>query len=151
MRSILANLSYPRMLLAAAVRRIRAEHEVTLCACRVDQSLYQPRNSLRKPCRKGGTDNVARRSQYEHWLSIGPIVRRAGKLRRKQIRINATIRDRYYGAASSTPVTVFSTLLKLKNHHLSKLDNRGRAMNLEKRIGEIMDGIGDFPGAVIFG
>ena len=60
--------------------------------------------------------------------------------------INATIRDRYYGAASSTPVTVFSTLLKLKNHHLSKLDSRGRAVNLEKRIGEIMDGIGDFPG-----
>jgi CRISPR-associated protein Csd1 len=59
--------------------------------------------------------------------------------------INATIRDRYYGAASSTPVTVFSTLLKLKNHHLSKLENRGRAVNLEKRIGEIIDGIGDFP------
>ena len=59
--------------------------------------------------------------------------------------INATIRDRFYGAASSTPVTVFSTLLKLKNHHIAKLDNRGRAVNFEKRIGEIMDGIGDFP------
>lgn len=59
--------------------------------------------------------------------------------------INATIRDRYYGAASSTPVTVFSTLLKLKNHHLSKLANRGRVVNLEKCVGEIMDGIGDFP------
>jgi CRISPR-associated protein Csd1 len=29
--------------------------------------------------------------------------------------INATIRDRYYGAASSTPVAVFTTLLRLKN------------------------------------
>lgn len=59
--------------------------------------------------------------------------------------INATIRDRYYGAASATPVTVFSTLLKLKNHHLSKLENRGRAVNLEKLIGSIMDGVSDFP------
>ena len=59
--------------------------------------------------------------------------------------INATIRDRFYGAASSTPVTVFSTLLKLKNHHLSKLKNRGRAVNFEKRVGEIMEGLGDFP------
>ena len=59
--------------------------------------------------------------------------------------INATIRDRFYGAASSTPVTVFSTLLKLKNHHISKLENRGRAVNLEKRIGEIMEGLSDFP------
>ena len=59
--------------------------------------------------------------------------------------INATIRDRFYGAASSTPVTVFSTLLKLKNHHLTKLENRGRAVNLEKRVGEIMEALNDFP------
>ncbi len=43
-----------------------------------------------------------------------------------QPNINATIRDRYYGAASSTPVTVFPTLLKLKNHHVAKLDEKGR-------------------------
>ncbi len=59
--------------------------------------------------------------------------------------LNATIKDRYYGAASSTPVTVFSRLLSLKNHHLAKLENRGRATNLEKWIGEIMDKIDAFP------
>jgi CRISPR-associated protein Csd1 len=58
--------------------------------------------------------------------------------------LNATIRDRYYGAASSTPVAVFTTLLRLKNHHIAKL-NKGRAVNLEKLIGEVIDGIGDFP------
>jgi len=35
--------------------------------------------------------------------------------------------------------------MKLKNHHLSKLENRGRAINLEKLVGEIMEGVGDFP------
>lgn len=59
--------------------------------------------------------------------------------------LNATIRDRFYGAAASTPVTVFSTLIKLKNHHISKLEHRGRAVNLEKCIGEVMDDISDFP------
>jgi len=59
--------------------------------------------------------------------------------------INATIRDRFYGAASSTPVAVFSHLMKLKNHHISKLENRGRAINLERIIGEIMSEITDFP------
>lgn len=59
--------------------------------------------------------------------------------------INATVRDRFYGAASGTPVTAFPHLMKLKNHHLSKLENRGRAVNLEKIVGEIMDGINDFP------
>jgi len=59
--------------------------------------------------------------------------------------INATIRDRFYGAASGTPVAAFPHLMKLKNHHLAKLDNRGRAVNLEKIIVEIVGGIVDFP------
>jgi len=59
--------------------------------------------------------------------------------------INATIRDRFYGAASSTPVTVFGNLMRLKNHHLAKLDHVGERINYEKLIGEIMSGIGDFP------
>jgi CRISPR-associated protein Csd1 len=59
--------------------------------------------------------------------------------------LNATILDRYYGAASSTPVAVFTTLLRLKNHHLAKLGNRGRATNFERLLGEILGGIDDFP------
>ncbi len=59
--------------------------------------------------------------------------------------LNATIRERYYGAASSTPVAVFTTLLRLKNHHLAKLTNRGRAVNFERLLGEIMGGLNDFP------
>lgn len=58
--------------------------------------------------------------------------------------LNATIRDRYYITASTTPMTVFTTLLRLKNHHLGKL-SPGRRINLERLIGEIMDGIADFP------
>jgi CRISPR-associated protein Csd1 len=59
--------------------------------------------------------------------------------------LNATIRDRYYGAASSTPAAVFSTLLRLKNHHIGKL-HPGQAVNREKLIGEIMNGLDHFPG-----
>lgn len=58
--------------------------------------------------------------------------------------LNATIRDRYYGAASSTPVTVFTTLLRLKNHHVGKL-SAGRATQMEKLIGEILGEVADFP------
>lgn len=58
--------------------------------------------------------------------------------------LNATIRERYYGAASSTPVAVFTTLLRLKNHHLPKL-SKGRGVNFEKLLAEIMAGVTDFP------
>ena len=59
-------------------------------------------------------------------------------------KLNSTIRDRYYGAASSTPVAVFTTLLRLKNAHLKKLPT-GQSIWFEKLIGEIFNTVGDFP------
>ena len=150
MRSILADLPYPQTLLSAAVRRIRAEHEVTY-----------PRAALIKACINRAThySNLAVKEEISMSLDeantnvgyqLGRLFAVLEKIQEEaNPGINATIRDRYYGAASSTPVTVFSTLLKLKNHHLSKLENRGRAVNLEKRIGAIMDGIDDFPAQLI--
>ncbi len=146
MRSVLAGLPYPQTLLAAAVRRIRAEHEVTyiraalIKACINRATRYS--NSNMKEELKVSLDERNTNAGYR----LGRLFAVLEKIQEEaNPGINATIRDRFYGAASSTPVTVFSTLLKLKNHHLSKLENRGRAVNLEKRVGEIMDGIGDFP------
>lgn len=58
--------------------------------------------------------------------------------------INATIRDRYYGAVSSTPGNVLPILMRLKNHHLAKLEP-GRRINLERLIGEIHQSIENYP------
>ncbi len=58
--------------------------------------------------------------------------------------LNATIRDRYYGAASSTPVAVFTTLLRLKNAHLKKL-TLGRTASFEKLLGEVLGPVTEFP------
>ena len=55
--------------------------------------------------------------------------------------INTTIRDRFYGAASGTPVTVFGNLMRLKNHHLSKLESAGRRVSFEKLLSLIIDGV----------
>lgn len=61
--------------------------------------------------------------------------------------INATIRERYYGTACASPVTVFSTLLRLKNHHLPKISasNLGRVVNFERLLAEIIGRLKDFP------
>ena len=58
-------------------------------------------------------------------------------------KVNATIRDRYYGAASATPATVFPILLRNTQNHLSRLrkDKPGLAVNLERDIAEIIDGL----------
>jgi len=146
MRSILAGLPYPQTLLAAAVRRIRAEHEITYARAAVIKGCTNRTTRYSNPSIKEelrmSLDEANRNVGYR----LGRLFAVLEKIQEEaNPGINATIRDRVYGAASSTPVTVFSTLLKLKNHHLSKLDNRGRAVNLEKRIGEIMEGIDDFP------
>jgi CRISPR-associated protein Csd1 len=58
----------------------------------------------------------------------------------------ATIRERYYGSACGSPVAVFPTLMRLKNHHLAKLDNKGRAIYFEQLTGEIIAHFDSFPG-----
>lgn len=49
--------------------------------------------------------------------------------------INTTIRDRYFGAASRNPATVFPRLLQLSVHHASKAESGGW---LEKVKAEVM-------------
>lgn len=140
MRSVIENLPYPQTLLAGAIRRIRAERQVTY-----------PRAAIIKAClnRYSGIEELKMsldESNTNHAYRLGRLFAVLERIQeRASPNLNATIRDRYYGAASSTPMTVFSTLLKLKNHHIAKLDNKGEAVNMEKLIGQIMDGIYDFP------
>ncbi|MDD5560063.1 type I-C CRISPR-associated protein Cas8c/Csd1 [Candidatus Methylomirabilis sp.] len=161
MKAILVGTSYPSPLLAAAIRRIRAE-----------QSQKDPRTGTLTPnvtyarvalikailvrdTRIGGPFRLNAGKEVGMSLDIGNtnVGYRLGRLfailektqEEASPGINATIRDRFYGAASATPIAAFPHLMKLKNHHLTKIENRGRAINIEKLIGEIMDGITDFP------
>ena len=54
---------------------------------------------------------------------------------------NATITDRYYGAASTIPYSVFPRLIAGSKNHLSKLRKTkpGYAVNLDKELGSIID------------
>jgi CRISPR-associated protein Csd1 len=68
-------------------------------------------------------------------------------------KLNSTIRDRYYGAASSSPASVFPTLIKLTGHHIGKLSDKGNAMLYrafqdhapDSYIGIVLNGVADFP------
>ena len=56
--------------------------------------------------------------------------------------LNKTIVDRYYGAASTRPVTVFPSLIHLAQHHAGKARNPGF---FQKEIGEVLEGVETFP------
>lgn len=139
MHAILHGTPYPAALLQATLRRIRAEREISY-----------PRAALLKAILNR---NYPHTSDKEISVALDPDNDnpgyRLGRLfavleriqERAQGNLNASIRDRYYGAMSSTPVSVFPILMKLKNHHLAKLENRGEAVNLEKLLAEIIAGI----------
>lgn len=141
MRAILQGTAYPATWLAAAVRRSRSEQDVTALRAAVIKACLN--RSIR--IRRTGEKELAVSLDIENPNLAYRLGRMFATLEKIQEEaspgLNATIRDRYYGAASASPVTVFTTLMRLKNHHLSKLDNRGRAANFERLIGEIMTGV----------
>jgi len=62
-------------------------------------------------------------------------------------RINATITDRYYGSASSTPASVFGMLVGDAQSHLSKLRKTKPGVHsaVQERLEEIMSNLGGYP------
>lgn len=145
MKAILAGTPYPQTLLSAAIRRCRAEREITYPRAAMIKAVLTRASRYYKTKEQevGMTLDV---TNSNPGYRLGRLFAVLEKIQEEaNPGINATVRDRFYGAASGTPVTAFPHLMKLKNHHLSKLENRGRAVNLEKIVGEIMDGINDFP------
>ncbi|MCI5150154.1 MAG: type I-C CRISPR-associated protein Cas8c/Csd1, partial [Candidatus Electrothrix sp. MAN1_4] len=57
-------------------------------------------------------------------------------------KINATIKDRFYGAASATPASVFPRLLRLTQHHIAKAEY-GHVS--DRKIAEITEHLNGFP------
>ena len=59
--------------------------------------------------------------------------------------VGASIRDRFYSAASATPGSVFPRLLRTYQHHLAnpKLE-KGRKVNREKLVQEILGPLQEF-------
>jgi len=151
MRSILEGLPYPKTLLSAAVRRNRAEQEVTyyraalIKAC-INRSTRFKNTSIKEELKMSLDENntnigyrLGRLFAALEKIQIRKFTQGGGK------EPNSTIRDKYYGSASGTPATVFGTLIRLSKHHLSGLDNVGERINFERLLGEIMNDIFDFP------
>ena len=61
--------------------------------------------------------------------------------------INASLTDRYYGAASSTPANAFSSLMRGARNNLATLrnKNKGACIVLEKRLEEVTVNLPTFP------
>jgi CRISPR-associated protein Csd1 len=144
-RAALEELPYPRSLLSAAVSRCRAEQDVTPDRAALIKAAI---NRFRRAS-GGGLEELTVALDPSNPDPAYRLGRLFAALERAQELaspgLNATIRDRFYGAAASTPITVFPRLLTLKNHHVAKIDQVGLRVWLERLIGEIVDGLPSIP------
>lgn len=148
MRAILEGLPYPETLFSGAVRRIRAEQsKKDKRTGKAVMNVTYPRAAILKACLN------RKRTPFEKEITVSldkdnknpgyRLGRLFAVLEQVQKEasgdINATIRDRYYGAFSATPASVYPILMRMSKHHLAKLgkDNPGRRTNLDNLVGEI--------------
>ena len=142
----LNNRVLPVSLLQAALRRNKAEQKITygrasLLKAYINRAIRAGRLKNMKEL----TMSLDRKRQ-----DIGYVLGRLfAVLEKTQAEanpgLNATIADRYFGSASSTPIAVFGTLMRLLPHHLNKLEFEGRAIQLQWEIRQILEYCQRFP------
>lgn len=144
------DVPYPSLWLNAAVGRCRAEQSVNyfraaaIKAC-LNRQIRRTNSSSSNPSPEKEFLPMLDPSNPSPAYRMGRLFAALEKIQEEASPgINATIRDRYYGAASSTPVAVFTTLLRLKNSHIKKLAT-GRGVWFEKLLAEILGAVADFP------
>lgn len=143
MRSILSGMAYPDSLYQAALRRIQAEREVSYPRAAILKACLNRKARFQHQPEKEITVSLDKENKNPGYR-LGRLFAALEKIQEEaQPGINATIRDRYYASASGTPASVMPILMRLKNHHLAKLE-KGRSIYFERLLGEIIGELSDF-------
>ena len=142
----LNNRVLPVSLLQAALRRNKAEQKITYGRASLLKAY------INRAIRAGRLKNMKEltMSLDRNRQDIGYVLGRLfAVLEKTQAEanpgLNATIADRYFGSASSTPIAAFGTLMRLLPHHLNKLEFEGRAVQLQWEIRQILEHCQKFP------
>ena len=136
---ILFGTKLPRLVLSAAVQRSRAEQKVTSERAALLQLFFTSHEMKEVP--QMSLDVVTTDAPYR----LGRLLSAYEQLQRRAQggNLNRTLVDRYFGAASTRPGTVFPQLVRLSQNHLGKLGQSGAYY--QGLIAGIVDGIGSFP------
>ncbi len=130
--------AYPQALFAAVIRRIRADRTIPYARAAILKAILI-RNYNKE------VDVSLDESRPEPAYHLGRLFAALEKAQEDALPgLNATIKDRYFSAASATPAVVFPRLIRMSQHHISKLEG-GRKVVAEKRIQAIAGALAEFP------
>ena len=140
-KSIFQALPYPQTLYSACIRRIRAEQKLTITRAAIIKAYLNRQSNNNKKI-----DIMLDKDNNNQGYLCGRLF---AVLENLQFAANKqdSIRSSYMNAASTTPSTVFSTILKLSNSHYGKLakDKKGLANFFDNQKKEIMAMLQEFP------
>ncbi len=138
LRAVLTGGRYPDSLHAAIVRRIRADREINHVRAATIKAILNHNHQLEIPVM---LDIERQETSYQ----LGRLFASLERAQEDALPgLNATIKDRYFGAASATPGAVFPRLIRMSQHHVGKLDG-GKKVVADKRIQQIMGHVDIFP------
>ncbi len=142
MRAILNGTRYPRSLMSAILIRIRAEQgdvtamrAATLRGILARDYRLDPDQQKEVPVALDETDTNPAYRLGRWFAELEAIQQHALP------GLNATIRDRFYGSASSAPARTFPVLIRNAMNHLAGLRKDGKAGGHEKRLEAIIAGV----------
>ncbi|MCI5142440.1 MAG: type I-C CRISPR-associated protein Cas8c/Csd1, partial [Candidatus Electrothrix sp. ATG1] len=119
MRSILEGKQYPLHLYNGVLGRIRADQRITYLRAAILKAVLT-RNF--KDIIKEVPMSLNKEKKDAAYL-LGRLFAVLEKAQLDALgKVNATIKDRFYGAASATPASVFPRLLRLSQHHIAKAE-----------------------------
>jgi CRISPR-associated protein Csd1 len=139
MRAVLGGGRYPRTLLVAAIIRLRAGDDPATGwhAAAIRAVLAR---DYRLKYEKEPTPMSLDRENPSPAYHLGRMFAALETAQRMALgKVNATIRDRYFGAASAAPASVFPLLLRGVQSHLGKLRKQGKGGWIEREIENITD------------
>lgn len=137
MHAILTGQRYPQTLLATVLMRMRADKTISARRVSILRALLIRNLNLEEEAPVAlDPDNSNRGYRLGRLFALYEYIQSAAQ----GGKINATIKDKFYGSASTRPRSVFPLLDKGSVHHLSKISKQspGRRVNLEKRLGSIV-------------
>lgn len=138
-KSIFLGTPYPYTLLSACIRRIRAESGDGNAARITRIAIIKAFLNRQNVNDKRMEIMLDKRNTNQGYL-CGRLFAVLDRIQEDANGISS-IRERYMNAASSTPSSVFATILNLSSHHLENLSNEGKEVFYEKLKQEIIDKI----------